>query len=859
MQTAGFRAGARVAFTALPSLLCLSSAVAFAQTPPPPTAPPMQAPPAAPSTPAPAPAPVPAATPAASAPSPTPPASLWTATPNAAPSTATTAPGASVSGTATVAAPTTGEPAAAGPTVAAPAPQDAEADEKRVWAERDRAIDEGSTITGGSGLLHLQHAEGLAPGQFALGFTTEFLSSNFLCTSNFPCARPGGGAAITNDTLNHFGADLTLTAGLTKWLEAYVGTSAVANSDSANRPSLLQVLGDSDLGIKAYGKLGNFLHLGAGAELWLLNGTGSVGVDGAATSAKFRGLATVDLRDVPEKPLPLRFSFNIAYVLDNGGNVVTDVEAARTAAAGTSTQITRIERFGLGINRVDHLDMGIGGELFLADERIRPFAEYNILVPVNRQNYACNQKNISGDNCLADDQIAPSKLTIGSRFLPWKHGFSLLAALDVGITGQNDFIEELAPIAPWTLYIGAGWAVDTWDRPPVVQKVVVEKPVNVAPPEGHIKGYVHEVGKPEAGVPSAIVAFANHADVTSLATGPDGHFATLGLPPGQYDFRVSADGYKDGTCSGTLNLTPQNEMPPMATEHEAAPPPGGTVVDAIVDCALEALPRVGKIVGHVRTAEKAAVPNVQIKLTDSAGHEFTAAADGNGVFRFEGMAPGAYHLEANAPDYMTDIEQVEVKARQETPADVVMMKSPNLVRSARRRSSSSSNPVRVRLGDHLPESDAAAHPRDCRRVPQEHAVSTRWRSRGTPTARGSDEHNRDVERGTARTREVSWLVASRRARGDRLDAKGYGEKNRSPRTSPPRTARRTGACSSSSSIRTSRPRRRPRRRSRDRARRDARGARLARTAPCSSTTGVLRHPYMFERARYRTNRAASMP
>src|SRR6202035_990205 len=96
--------------------------------------------------------------------------------------------------------------------------------------------------------------------------------------------------------------------------------------------------------------------------------------------------------------------------------------------------------------------------------------------------------------------LAPSKLTLGGRFLPWKHGFGVTAAFDIGITGQNDFIEEMSPIPPWTLYIGAGWTVDTVDRPRPVEKVIVKEAHAPAPLLGHLKGYVAEQGHPETAV-----------------------------------------------------------------------------------------------------------------------------------------------------------------------------------------------------------------------------------------------------------------------------------------------------------------------------------------------------------------------
>src|SRR5262249_564798 len=158
------------------------------------------------------------------------------------------------------------------------------------------------------------------------------------------------------------------------------------------------------------------------------------------------------------------------YVLDNSGEVVNSTEAAR------GTHITRIERYGLDINRVDHFDIHLGVEAFAAEEKVRPFLEYAILIPVNRQGFLCKQYNIRNDKCLRPAPFAPSSLTIGSRFFPWKKGFDLTAALDIGISGVGFFIEEMRPTPPWMLYLGAGWAIDTADKPASKEHYTLEAP-----------------------------------------------------------------------------------------------------------------------------------------------------------------------------------------------------------------------------------------------------------------------------------------------------------------------------------------------------------------------------------------------
>ena len=428
---------------------------------------------------------------------------------------------------------------------------------------------------------------------------------------------------------------------------------AYANSDDQNKPSLLQVLGDMDFGVKYTAPVGNLLRLGLFTELWLLNGTGAVGLDGSGTSAKFGGISTLDLRNL-ESHIPLRFSLNAVYFLNNSGDVLTGTEAQR------GQPVTRIERYGLGVNRVDEFDLLLGGELLVADQRVRPFIEEKIAIPSNRQGYQCHATadgtptNPSNDLCLKNNVLIPSTLTIGSRFFPWKHGFSLLAALDIGTGGTSGFIEELQPVPPWTIYLGAGWAVDTQDRPPVVKTKTVEKIVEKGLPRGHIVGFVHEKDKNDP-IQGAIVSYRDHADLAPLATGADGKFADE-VPPGKYTYDIKADGFKPGSCDAEL-----------AKE--------GTNVN--VDCPLEALPRVGSVDGHVRDADtNQPIGGIQVVLTDSQHKELRLTTDPSGGFKFDAVAPGSAELSVTADGYLVLVTPTDVKAHQEDTVDLVLRPKP---------------------------------------------------------------------------------------------------------------------------------------------------------------------------------------
>lgn len=663
-----------------------------------------------------------------------------TAAAPAAAAPAADAPAAPAADAAAAAAPATGDAAAAG--------GDAAGGEDE-WAVRDRQINESNTLTGGTGLLRTQHAETGEPGQFRIQFVTEWFQAGFLCTGNFPCPNPGGGQAITSDTMNHVGGTLSLGTSLFKigdgTFDAYGAIMAQANSDSANKPSLLQVLGDMDLGVRYTIPLGSVFHLGLFTELWLINGTGSVGLDGSGTSAKFGGIATVDLRGLESK-VPLRFSVNPVYFLDNSSDVLGPTETARNAP------VTRIERFGLGVNRVDQFQVLVGAEALLADERVRPFVEERIGFPSNRQGYACVTTNPSKDNCLANDQVIPSTLTIGSRFLPWKRGFSLLAAVDIGTSGSSDFIEELSPTPPWMLYLGAGWAVDTKDRPPVIQTKLVEKPVEKAAPHGHVSGFVHETNKTDP-IVGAIVTYRDHPDLAPLATGSDGKFGD-DLAPGKYTVDLKADGYKPGSCD------------------VAIPAEGGVVS---VDCPLDSLPRVGIVDGHVRDADTSQpIAGIQVELKDSQSKDLRLTTDASGGFKFDGVTPGSAQLSVQADGYLVLVTPTEVKARQEDTVDLMLRPKPKdaLIKLT-------ANEIQIKQQVQFALDSAVILPESfglLTEIADTIIRNTQLKSievQGHTDNSGTPEHNKLLSEQRAEAVRA-WLM-QHGTPGDRLVARGYGQ------------------------------------------------------------------------------------
>ncbi|MGK3960436.1 carboxypeptidase regulatory-like domain-containing protein [Sorangium sp. So ce118] len=450
------------------------------------------------------------------------------------------------------------------------------------WDEQERALSltEQPNLWGSTGLLRTSYAGSGAPGTFRVSFLLDWFStSGFLCdpAESTPSGQPiTCGPDAREDSASHVGAFFALNATPLPFLEGYAAIRTFANANDQGRPGLLQVLGDTTLGVKAFTppKIGKPLTFGGEAQLLLLNGTGDVGLAGGGTSAVFRGLASLDLRKPEGKGFPLRVNLNLGYKLDNSGVLVEEVEQQRAKAFtdGRDRQpITRIERFGLGINRVDFFQTHLGVEMPLP--KVQPYLEYTLDIPVNRQGYECHTRRVSrGDVCLGLDDFAspdpqnqggpgyaaaPSRLSLGVRVTPFEKAFRGLsghAAFDLGLSATSVFIEEVAPQAPWTLYLGIGYAYDTKQKepPPAPAPQIIKEPPQLVPaPQSFARGFVHEQNRPDAAVADAIVTVEG-VPQPPYATGPDGRFLTRHLEPGTYTFNIRANGYKPGTCQATI-------------------------------------------------------------------------------------------------------------------------------------------------------------------------------------------------------------------------------------------------------------------------------------------------------------------
>ncbi len=664
-------------------------------------------------------------------------------------------------------------------------------------AARKRTLQLQNNLYGSTGLLRLSEAGSAAPGTFRVSMIAEwFTATGFLCSPEFPC--PGS----QSDSASHFGSTAALSITPWRFMEFFGSIRSYANSNDQGRPKLLQVLGDTVLGLKAFTPVepGKIFRFGGEAQLLLVNGTGGVGLNGSGTGFRFRGLATADFTKPGGKGAPIRLHTNLGYHLDNTAQVVTDTETNRGGQP-----INRLERFGLGINRTDFFEWGLGIEGSFDKTPIRPFLEYTMDVPVNRQNYTCRPQSgpTAGfhDVCLGSDpgvSYFPSRISIGARALAWR-GLSPMLAFDIGVTGKSSFMEEVAPQPPWMLYVGLGYAVDTQELPPVVQEKLIEKVVQTPPPPQYlVRGLVHEAGTNNS-VPDAVVKMQGR--VGGYTTGPEGKFETNNLEPGAYTFTITAAGFKDGQCSASV--TPGAQPPPPAPGASStpgmlpapgAPPPapgaapgqpgqpgaqpGQLVAPGVnyvdIDCPLEALPKMGNIVGRVVDVDTgAAIVGASVVATDIEKKEFRATTDGSGAFRMDSVKPGSVTMKVEADKYLSHNESVDVKPREDAKPQIGLTARPKTANVViQNKEIVIKKQIHFETDSAVIKGDSASLMEEITDVIQHNTNIRRIEVQGHTDNTGTPDHNLQLSQ--ARSESVKAWLTSHAVDGSRLEAKGYG-------------------------------------------------------------------------------------
>jgi outer membrane protein OmpA-like peptidoglycan-associated protein len=602
-----------------------------------------------------------------------------------------------------------------------------------------------NTVEGPTGGVHSVSAGGGKPRSFRLALSFDFFRKDDFLVSGTTTRRGTAGLSVSVTPIEH--------------LELAAQLSAVGTENPVGTPSVIQVLGDARLFAKGYTNVLPFLTVGGDFELALLNAIGAVGYQADATSVGLRGNATFDLRKL-KKAFPLIARTSLRYFFDSSAHLIRNVEQARYETLANPAPLssefrhllTPSERFAYRINRVDALSLNFGFEVPLTpmkDLLVNPIAEWNLSLPINRQDYDCLLTNAPSDpdGCLAAEGFAAriSTLTLGVRTQPLVPGLGVLLALDIATSGAKTPVRELAPNSPYAMHIALSYAYDAYvKRTPVVR---IERVEVLEKPRGHIQGLVVDKQSLTA-IAHALVHYEGKP-LSDQACDENGKFVSYPLDPGPQVLSVSAAGYEPAQCSATL--------PELG--------------DAEVRCELVAQPKQGGLRGRVMDATGKAVAAAHVTLTGPS--PASLSSDTAGDFSATPLLAGEYEARVEADGYLLQAVTLTISDKTESSALITLVAKP-----ARSLVALTAKRIAIKQQVQFVQGSADIAPASNTLLSEIADVLLRKREighvevQGHTDNSGSEDANRDLSQRRANAVR-DWLIKAGVA-PDRLTAVGHG-------------------------------------------------------------------------------------
>lgn len=511
---------------------------------------------------------------------------------------------------------------------------------------------------------------------------------------------------------------LSFSGALTPSLELFGAFASHASRNGKVEPEIIQVLAELEFGGKLAVQALPWLALGGDLRIRLPNVVGDLGWKLEATQVGARALATADLQALG-LGLPLLARLNFGYFLDNSAELAADLEAERLANYGNGSELSllsRAERFGLDIGRVDQLQLGVGLEgrwEAFSGVVLQPLLEYHLGLPVARQDIRCRQVATNAevgaaDGCLQVQGIVayPSTLSLGLRVRPSAIArLGLLLAAEVGVTGSSVFVREFAPTAPYRVWLAVSYELGgaaAAPGPATTRKVAApvelesklvfaglepepfaarqeQEPAVQAPAESQVaeKATVASVapqltaegrvriaglvsGKDGRPIAGASVRYPIQG-YTAQLTDEHGRFLSYGMPPGELELLVSHPEYLARRC--------RVQVPETVV---AAGTADGNVIH--VRCSLHSLAEAPPLVGQV--VNEAGKPIVGAEVLLEGTIQADLITERGGVFRLGDLTPGIYRLRVAAAGYLRGGAFVVLEGPQSGRVKVVLTRRP---------------------------------------------------------------------------------------------------------------------------------------------------------------------------------------
>lgn len=590
-----------------------------------------------------------------------------------------------------------------------------------------------NSFSGPTGGIRVIDASSGPKGTFRLALNTEF----FVVEDYF----------VPNDRAQHFAGNLSLSIAAARFLEVFASAEVTSAWDNSTSPRLVQRVADTLIGVKGYHWVRSWVAVGADASVLFPGGVGDMGDTFRATSFGFRFNATLDFRARERRNLPIIARFNAQYWFDNTGKLGNAIEP--------EAPLVPFQRFAYRINEVDTVRLGAGVEVPLRAGRVgvHPILDWRWDLPVNRQGFRCSTADLPvGDSCLSDEGVSawPMTLTLGVRLLTPPTGLAFTIAADVGLTGTQDFVRQLAPNSPYNVIFGIAYAIDARRTPSTAAPA---RPSRSATRRGRIYGMVVD-SYDESPIDSALVSVAGD-EASAQVTDDGGRFVTFALPLAEVTLDVQHPDYQPARCVATFEGADVGSTDEAMTE---------------VTCVLEPSTLAGTLRLHVIGKKGRSVPDLTIVARGPTEERLTSDAEGRATVDLEA---GAYVVYVDDPRFLVVLEEVEVAPRSVTEVTIEVLRKPSRPRVVvRERQIVLRSQISFATGSNeiLPNSEplllevADALIRD----PALQLVEIQ----GHTDNRGSRELNMKLSQSRAEAVRA-WLI-EHGVESDRLTAKGYG-------------------------------------------------------------------------------------
>lgn len=528
----------------------------------------------------------------------------------------------------------TGVEGATDATTTTPVPEPA-ADVKQPGMVRGRREPAVNSLRGGVGLFHSTLAD------VGARHTVRFrLHTDFFQRSGFIYNSADNGA----DQHTRFRGTVNIGYSPFKWGELFMAVHSQANRSERTQPGRQDpvqqfALGDLDFGIKGAHRFvrGGAIGLGGQIGVGLLSGPGAL--SSKKVNFNIDVLFTLDVRYLTARQFPFRFTTNIGWILDNSPNLYA-FDKIRDA---TSREVSR---FALGINpsRV-RMRYGFDFPFRLGKEKqfgLDPIAELSMDIATSEM------------TAFRQEGSTPSPIPRGSMWTTVGlranvvSGLHLDVAADIGLVSPN--FEYGPPVAPWSVILGLGWAID----PNPVVKEVPTAVVDPNPPpaviDGRIVGQVLDsTGAPVA---DARVRFPGAA-TNAILTDEAGNFTSYRFPEGAVT--VSVEMPNKSTKEFTAEIKPGEETQLIANMDVPNTPPTGIFDGGFVDEAGAPVVVTLAVTGQGVDEPFAADANGRVRLELSAG-EYTAVA------RAEGFEDRSIRFTVAAGDQAVTLKETMTRA-----------------------------------------------------------------------------------------------------------------------------------------------------------------------------------------------------